>query len=169
MKQTQKAQNEPQPHTPSTTQLPSRTPAPQRRTYAQNRNDGSDREKENLDTHETDSPKQCDFGSKSERITPSRRSQILSQFERYNVQTPSTWKTRSVESSSECFNIQPAKHGSTSDQFKSHTLTPRSKSKYEHLIKNLTGMATMSLSDPVVDVAARTLNTIDKGNKNLLR
>jgi len=31
------------------------------------------------------------------------------------------------------------------------------------------GMATMSLSDPVVDVAARTLNTLDKGNKNLLR
>jgi len=134
----QKAQNEPQPHTRSTTQLPSRTPAPQRRTYAQNRNDGSLREKENLDTHETDSTKQCEFGSKSERITPSRRSQILSQFERYNVQTPSTWKTRSVESSSECFNIQPAKRGSTSDQFKSHTLTPRSKSKYEHLIKNLT-------------------------------
>ena len=43
-----------------------------------------------------------------------------------------------MESSSECFNIQPAKRGSTSDQFKSHTLTPRSKSKYEHLIKNLT-------------------------------
>jgi len=31
------------------------------------------------------------------------------------------------------------------------------------------GLATMSLSDPVVDVAARTLNTLDKGNKNLLR
>ena len=31
------------------------------------------------------------------------------------------------------------------------------------------GVATMSLSDPVVDVAARTLNTLDKGNKNLLR
>jgi len=31
------------------------------------------------------------------------------------------------------------------------------------------GLATMSLSDPVVHVAARTLNTLDKGNKNLLR
>jgi len=135
----QKAQNEPKPHTPSSTQLPLKTPAPQRRTCAQNRKDESFREnKDSFETHETDSPKQYDFGSKSERITPSRRSQILSQFERYNVQTPSSWKTRSVESSSECFNIEPVKRGSTSEKFKSHTLTPRSKSKYEHLIKNLT-------------------------------
>lgn len=119
--------------------LPSKTPAPQRRTCAQNRKEESVRvAKDNYDTHETDSPRQSDFGRKSESMTPSRRSQILSQFERYNVQTPSTWKTRSVESSSECFNIEPNKQGRNSDQFKSHTLTPRSKSKYEHLIKNLT-------------------------------
>jgi len=57
----------------------------------------------------------------------------LSEFEKYNVQTPSTWKTEDFDNRSERLHIGTPKHS----DFKSHTLTPRSRSKYEHLIKNL--------------------------------
>jgi len=110
-------------------QIKSETPAPKRRSHAQNR-------KKEFETDETDGT--CtDFELKCETPSQQRRSHILSQFEKFNIQTPSTWKTNNVESRSESFNIQPARNMSKSEHFKSHTLTPRSRSKYEHLIKNL--------------------------------
>merc|ERR1712106_1047084 len=110
-------------------QIKSETPAPKRRSHAQNR-------KKEFETDETDGT--CtDFELKCETPSQQRRSHILSQFEKFNIQTPSTWKTWDVESRSESFNIQPARNMSKSEHFKSHTLTPRSRSKYEHLIKNL--------------------------------
>lgn len=91
----------------------------------------------NVETYGTKVHARTETDFKSGTPTPQRRAHVLSQFEKFNIQTPSTWKTSNVESSSEHFNIEAPKHMSKSEHFKSHTLTPRSRSKYEHLIKNL--------------------------------
>jgi len=73
--------------------------------------DRSQKHPVNYDNTDSPTPKHTHTEQKIEAQTPHR------QFEHFSIQTP--------------------RHGNSYQQFKSQTLTPRSRSKYEHLIKNL--------------------------------
>lgn len=68
--------------------------------------------------------------SATNSIQAQSKAYAMSQFEKFNVQTPSTWK---LKKSDDGYHVEQ----NGIDNRKSQTLTPRSRSKYEHLIKNL--------------------------------
>eukprot|EP00092_Neocalanus_flemingeri_P018586 GFUD01020127.1.p1 GENE.GFUD01020127.1~~GFUD01020127.1.p1 ORF type:complete len:695 (-),score=171.77 GFUD01020127.1:207-2246(-) len=84
---------------------------------------------------ESQTPERTFANFKSHIPTPSSKFELFEtherEFEKFNIQNPC------ASTKFEHISAQTSRHPSKYEHFKSHTLTPRSRSKYEHLIKNL--------------------------------